>query len=151
MLFGLGAKNSLHMPQTVYDEIIAHAKDSYPNECCGVLVGGCYKGRRVFECHRVTNINIDRAMDRYVIDPKELNLIDKMSRVQGMDIVGFYHSHPDHPAKPSETDREWGQPGYSYVIVSVKGGKEVQVRSWSFDHESEPFSEEKLRVGEKGR
>ncbi|MBE7413963.1 MAG: M67 family metallopeptidase [Deltaproteobacteria bacterium] len=115
-----------------------------------MLVGATYTARRIFESQRANNVNTERAHDRYIIDPKELNLIDKIARSQGMDVMGFYHSHPDHPDKPSETDREWGQPGYSYFIISVKGGKDVSVRSWMIEDEKGPFKEESIKINEKG-
>lgn len=145
MFFGIG-KSVITIPRSVYDEIIAHSKEAYPHECCGVVVGGTLKGKRIFESHRAANTNTERANDRYLIDPKELNFIDKVARTQGMDILGFYHSHPDHPDKPSATDREWGQAGYSYIIVSVKKGTDVSARCWTFDEDSEPFNEEKLEI-----
>lgn len=140
-------KNCLHIPRQVYDEVLHHAEQSYPHECCGVLVGSALKDRRVFAAHAATNINTERATDRYVIDPKEINLIDRQARAEGLDILGFYHSHPDHPDRPSEFDREWGQPGYSYVIISVKSGKTASVKCWAFDDARDPFKEEKLKIG----
>jgi proteasome lid subunit RPN8/RPN11 len=145
-LFGFG-KTAVHISRSVHEEILAHAKEAYPNECCGVLVGANYGGeRKIFESHRATNVNTDRAHDRYIIDPREFNLIDKMARSQSMDVMGFYHSHPDHPDKPSETDREWGQTGYSYIIIAVKGGKETSMRSWMIEDDTAPFTEEKIKV-----
>ncbi|MEK7772876.1 MAG: M67 family metallopeptidase [Deltaproteobacteria bacterium] len=141
-------KTAINVPRGVYEEIIAHAKESYPNECCGVLIGATYKDKRVFEVQRANNANTERANDRYIIEPGELNFIDKVARTQGLDVVGFYHSHPDHPDKPSQTDRELGQPGYSYIIVSVKKGKDVSLRSWIFEEADEPFKEEKIKVGQ---
>lgn len=143
--FGLG-KSVLNISKSVYDEILTHARESYPNECCGVIVGTDYGSRKVFDSHRAKNISTERAHDRYIIDAGELNLIDKIARTQGMDVMGFYHSHPDHPDKPSATDREWGQPGYSYIIVSVKKGTEVSARSWMIDGETGPFEEEKIKL-----
>lgn len=142
---GLG-KSVIHISKAVYEEIINHAKESYPHECCGVLIGSTFETRKIFESQRAENSNKERAHDRYIIDPGELNLIDKIARSQGMDVMGFYHSHPDHPDKPSATDREWGQPGYSYFIISVKGGKDVSVRSWMIDGEDGPFKEEKIKI-----
>ncbi len=139
-------KPALNIPKAVYDEITSHAKDSYPNECCGVLVGSQQKEKRIFASHRVQNQNNDRASDRYIIDPKEINMIDRQCRVEDTQILGFYHSHPDHPDRPSKYDREWGQAGYSYVIISVNGGKYVSVKSWTFEADNEPFREEKIKI-----
>lgn len=145
-LFGL-VKNVLYVPQGVYEEMVNHSKESYPHECCGVLVGSALKDKRVFESHRMENTNTERAHDRFIIDPKELNFIDKTSRAQGLEILGFYHSHPDHPDKPSATDREWGHPGYSYVIISVHKGKDCSARCWAIEEDDGPFKEEKLKIG----
>jgi proteasome lid subunit RPN8/RPN11 len=139
-------KGSIRIPTNVYKEIMDHARDSYPEECCGYLLGNDLKTRKVFYVERGTNKNTERARDRYIIDPKEMNMVDKQARVQALDIIGFYHSHPDHPDRPSEFDREMGQPGYSYLIVSVKDGKETSARSWIFEEEGEPFKEEAVKV-----
>jgi proteasome lid subunit RPN8/RPN11 len=139
-------KGSVSIPRSVYDEIIAHATDSYPEECCGYLLGNTFKTKKVFYMERGTNKNTERARDRYIIDPMEMNMMDKQARVQALDIIGFYHSHPDHPDRPSEFDREMGQAGYSYLIVSVKDGKETSARSWIFEDENEPFREESVKI-----
>lgn len=145
MIFGLG-KKALNIPKAVYDEMLSHAIEAYPHECCGVIVGSALKDKRAFAVHRATNTNTERAHDRYVLDPRELNLIDKMARAEGLDVLGFYHSHPDHPDRPSEFDRANGQAGYSYVIIAVNNGKDVSVKSWIFDEDDKPFGEEKLKV-----
>ncbi|TAN59997.1 M67 family peptidase [bacterium] len=147
-MFFFGKKSTISIPTPIYDQIIEHAKDEYPHECCGVLVGNNMGGvRKVFEAHRVANTNKERAHDRYVIEPLEINIIDKCARATGLEVIGFYHSHPDHPDRPSEFDREMGQPGYSYFIVAVKGGKEVSVKSWIFTEDNEPFKEEAIKTG----
>ena len=145
MILGFG-KSAIHVPKAVYDEIINHARDAYPDECCGFLIGKAIRDKRVWEVERGTNANTERSRDRYVIDPKEYNLVDKVARTQGLDILGFYHSHPDHPDRPSEFDRAEGHPGFSYIIVSVQGGKTVSARSWIFDKDDEPFREEKIKI-----
>ncbi|MDP2689072.1 MAG: M67 family metallopeptidase, partial [Deltaproteobacteria bacterium] len=87
----------------------------------------------------------ERAQDRYIISPTEIYLMDREARSQGLDIVGFYHSHPDHPNEPSKTDREWGQPKYSYIIVSVNNGQ-AEARCWCFEDENAPFKEERIEI-----
>lgn len=144
-MFFFSKKGEIKFPKGIYDEILNHAKDEYPNECCGVLVGNP-DGKIVFESHRVRNVNTERAKDRYIIDPREINLIDRGARAQSLDIIGFYHSHPDHPDKPSQFDRDMGQPEYSYVIISINNGKDISVKSWSFLKENEPFKEETIKV-----
>ncbi len=141
-------KGRITIPRLVYDEIVSHAKDSYPNECCGVLVGNTLGSRKVFFAERATNINEERSADRYILDPKELNIIDKTARAANLDIIGFYHSHPDHTDRPSEFDRKEGQPGYSYMIVSVLEGTDVAARCWIFDEEGQPFKEELMNISQ---
>lgn len=143
---GLGKKKTLGITRDIFDQIIEHAKDSYPDECCGIMIGTDMKGKKVLYVHRAENTNTERSKDRYIISPTEIFLMDKEARGQGLDIVGFYHSHPDHPNEPSQTDREWGQPKYSYVIVSVKGGETAEARCWTFDDDKSPFREEKLEI-----
>ncbi len=137
-------KGRIEVPRQVYDEIVAHAKETYPHECCGVLIGNTLGARKVFNVERATNLNKERAADRYILDPKELNIIDKVARASSLEIIGFYHSHPDHTDRPSKYDREQGQAGYSYLIVSVMEGTDIAVRSWLFLEDGEPFIEEKL-------
>lgn len=136
----------LNIPRSVYDQIVAHSKEAYPHECCGFLVGKSSSEKTVAEAHRAENANKERANDRYIIDPKDINRTDKLARAKGLDIIGFYHSHPDHPDRPSQFDRDMGQAGYSYVIIAVRNGTDISVKSWSFDDEGEPFREEAFRV-----
>ncbi len=139
-------KTKLRVPEDVYSLITAHAREEYPHECCGVLIGNAMMGRKIFYAERCTNVNRDTPHNRYLMDPAEINLADKGARAQSLELMGFYHSHPDHPDRPSEYDREMAQPGYSYIIVSVKGGTEVSVKSWTFEEEDDPFKEEPMDI-----
>ncbi len=136
-------KNILQINKTIYDEIIGHAKSAYPHECCGALVG---KGKVVVKARLMENINKERANDRYGINPKELLKIEKEASANGLDVIGFYHSHPDHPDQPSAFDRERAWAFYSYIIISVQNGKDVSVKSWTFEDEKEPFIEEEVII-----
>ncbi|MEE9613412.1 MAG: M67 family metallopeptidase [Thermodesulfobacteriota bacterium] len=136
----------LRISGDAHDKIIEDSKGAYPHECCGVLVGSSGQERTVTKAIEVENLNKERARDRYEIDPAELNRVDREARKEGLDIIGIYHSHPDHPDRPSEFDRKRGQPEYSYVIVSVMGGNETTVKSWIFHDEGEPFEEEEIEV-----
>jgi proteasome lid subunit RPN8/RPN11 len=104
------------------DEIRAHASEGYPNEICGMLVAK--RGSRVVTgIKRATNANTDRPRDTYQIDPREHLRIERECDAQDLDIVGYYHSHPDHASYASIRDRESAWPGYHYLIVSVPNGK----------------------------
>jgi proteasome lid subunit RPN8/RPN11 len=109
-----------------YEAIRAHGEETYPHECCGVLLGRFNDDgtRIVTSTARAGNTRDDSPHNRYNIDPKELIRIQREGRERGEDIVGFYHSHPDHPARWSSTDlAEAHWIGCSYVITSVAKGK----------------------------
>jgi len=111
------------MDQTQYDMIRRHGEETFPHECCGVLLGHAEEAANVVvDAIRAGNIRTDSAHNRYQIAPQELIRIQREARQRGLDIVGFYHSHPDHPAQWSKTDlaeAHWF--GCSYVITSVVG------------------------------
>ena len=123
--------NTINLPAPLRDELETIAVNGYPYETCGVLVGASTDGQvRVERVFQARNLNTERARDRYVLDPDDLMTADKAAREAGLDIVGFWHTHPDHPALPSETDREAAWDGYSYVILSVSGARVEDLRSW---------------------
>src|ERR1700737_704776 len=96
------------------------AAAAYPNEGCGVLIGALADGRmEIVEATSARNMNTERARDRYDMDPRDIVVADREARQRGLDVVGFWHSHPDHPARPSQfdTDRAWID--YVYVIVNT--------------------------------
>ena len=100
-------------------------------------------GREGVEAFRTGNLNTERAHDRFELDPRDYMRADKQARAAGLDIIGIYHSHPDHPAQPSETDRAAAWEGYSYVIVAVNGGKAGDFHS--FELQGEQFKQEEVR------
>ncbi|HEX5236362.1 MAG TPA: M67 family metallopeptidase [Silvibacterium sp.] len=114
----------LRLNEQVYDAIRRHGEETYPYECCGVLLGRRAEGANDIEqAVRAGNARTDAAHNRYQIAPQELVKIQRMGRERGLDIVGFYHSHPDHPAQWSKTDfAEAHWIGCSYVITSVERG-----------------------------
>ena len=115
-----------------YDAIRQHGEETYPHECCGVLLGQMDGDVRVVtSTARCGNTREDSPHNRYNIDPKELIKIQREGRERSEDIIGFYHSHPDHPAQWSQTDlaeAHWF--GCSYVITSVEKGKAVVTNSF---------------------
>ena len=113
----------LRMDQVQFDKIRRHGEDAYPCECCGVLLGQIEEGvNTVHDAVSAENTRSDSAHNRYNIAPQELIGIQQQARRRGLDIVGFYHSHPDHPAEWSKTDLEEAHwVGCSYVITSVVG------------------------------
>jgi len=90
----------------------------------------------VVEVRRARNLEPERTDDRYVLDPAAFLAADRDARSEDLEVVGFWHSHPDSPAVPSETDRQAAWPGYAYVIVSVRRGRPREVRLWTFADDS---------------
>src|SRR6516165_5114390 len=117
--------SALQLPKAVFDAIRAHGEETYPHECCGVLLGrSTANGWKVEGAVRAENRRTDSAHNRYLIAPIELVRIQRQAQQQGLDIAGFYHSHPDHPAQWSPTDfAEAHWLGCSYVITEVAQGK----------------------------
>jgi proteasome lid subunit RPN8/RPN11 len=117
--------STLHIPRSIFDAIRSHGEETYPHVCCGVLLGhAAAEGWQVAEAVRAGNTRTDSAHNRYHIAPVELVKIQREASKQGLDIAGFYHSHPDHPAQWSPTDfAEAHWIGCSYVITEVTGGK----------------------------
>jgi proteasome lid subunit RPN8/RPN11 len=122
-----------------------HATASYPDECCGVLIGRAMEDATVVErVLSVGNERQDSRHNRFLISPETILAAQKEARGLGLDIVGYYHSHPDHPARPSDFDREHAWPWVSYLIVSLQGRKVVDTRSWRLREDRESFDEEAI-------
>lgn len=141
----------LKLPETVYAAIRQHGEETYPHECCGVLLGQMGEDARVVTSTvRCGNTRNDSPHNRYHIDPKELVRIQREGRERGEDIVGFYHSHPDHPARWSQTDfAEAHWIGCSYVITSVEKGRAAITNSFELlgsDESEKKFADENLEV-----
>ena len=117
----------------------------YPHETCGLMSGergsGCLVIERVVQAK---NLNRERAHDRYELDPLDFLAADTEARDLGLEVLGVWHSHPDHPARPSETDRAAAWPDWSYVIVSVTGAGVQDMRSWRLNGNNE-FDEEVIQ------
>jgi proteasome lid subunit RPN8/RPN11 len=122
----------LRLTEEIYRELRQHGEETYPHECCGVLLGRAEEGvNDVHESVRAGNTRTDSAHNRYHIAPQELVRIQRQGRERGLDIVGFYHSHPDHPAQWSATDfAEAHWIGCSYVITSVEQRRAITTNSF---------------------
>jgi len=123
----------LKFKQADYDAIRKHGEETYPHECCGILLG-CMDDdgtRTVTSTARASNTRTDSPHNRYLIDPRDQIRIQREGRERGEDVIGYYHSHPDHPAKASANDLEEAHwPGLSYVITSVERGKAAITNSF---------------------
>jgi proteasome lid subunit RPN8/RPN11 len=147
---------TLHLSESVVAQLRERCEASYPREACGLLLGqeqpreGKGPKRMVLRLHPARNLNAERPERRYDLDPRAFIAADTLARAEGLDILGVYHSHPDHPPNPSPTDLAGAQPGWSYVILAVKGegsegsGESQEYRSWTLDGGA--FVEEKTCV-----
>jgi proteasome lid subunit RPN8/RPN11 len=141
----------LKIGQEQYAALRQHGEETYPHECCGVLLGTMDgEARTVTSIVRAGNTRADSPHNRYNIDPKELVRIQRQGRERGEDIIGFYHSHPDHPAQWSQTDfAEAHWIGCSYVITSVEKGKAAVTNSFELqgaDEADKKFSHEQIEL-----
>jgi proteasome lid subunit RPN8/RPN11 len=130
---------------TALEAIREHGAEGYPHEICGIMLGPRGEGR-VSEVRRARNIIVERARDRYEIDPRDHIRIQREADAEGLDIVGYYHSHPDHPAQASRFDTERAWAGYVYVIVSIQNAKPVDQNGFVADQDGGPFRPEPLEV-----
>jgi proteasome lid subunit RPN8/RPN11 len=125
-----------------------HGEATFPEECCGFLIGRTRAengGTTVVErLLPVENERADSRHNRYVIQPETVLAAHKEARVVGADVVGYYHSHPDHPSRPSDFDREHAWPGLSYLIVSVQQGRAADSRCWRLADDRDRFDEETI-------
>jgi len=151
--------SSLRLSRSIYEAIRAHGEETYPHECCGALLGRCVPadsaqnelGGWVVETSvRAGNTRTDSAHNRYQIAPIELVKIEREARSSGLDIAGFYHSHPDHPAQWSPTDFEEAHwLGCCYVITAVAKGKATVTNSFflaGLQEEEKHFEQQTIEV-----
>lgn len=144
----------MRIPRGHVDAILAHAKAGYPFEVCGVLVGRngdpLRSGARVERVVSVVNREQETPQVRYQIAPEDLIRITREARDFGCEIVGYYHSHPDHPARPSETDRRIAAEGLSdgviHVVVGVEAGERASASAWVFRDATQSFEQEPLEL-----
>jgi proteasome lid subunit RPN8/RPN11 len=137
---------TLRLPGALADEIRRHGEAAYPAECCGAMVGRVEgAAKEVLRLSPAVNRRTDDP-HRYLIAPDDLRQLEREVREAGQEIVGYYHSHPDHPALPSAFDAEHAWPWYSYLIVRIDRGRGVDMASWVLDDERPIMYPESLDV-----
>jgi proteasome lid subunit RPN8/RPN11 len=138
------------IPKAVANGMLAHTRGGYPYEVCGVFVGKPGSPARVVEAVPVVNREADLPRVRYQIAPEDLMTIQQDAGKRGLEILGYYHSHPDHPARPSETDRKVAAEGLSdgvyHVVVGVEKGERALPTAWVFRDATQAFEEEPFDV-----
>lgn len=136
----------LQVPAAVMARLRAHLEAGYPNEACGALIGEVdERVHRVRDFRPMRNTITDRPRDRYALDPLEQLQVQKEAEASGLEIIGFAHSHPDHPPVPSRFDTDHAWTFYSYVVASVQAGQLAEARSWRLN-DAKTFEEEPLEI-----
>jgi proteasome lid subunit RPN8/RPN11 len=141
---------TLRLPAALLERIREHGRTAYPEECCGVMLGRIDRaGGRTEVVRLVAQENQredEHRHNRYLISPEAVLRADREARTAGLEIVGYYHSHPDHPSRPSDFDRDHAWPDQSYLIVAVAGGQAATAQSWRLRDDRSAFEEETVEV-----
>jgi proteasome lid subunit RPN8/RPN11 len=134
-------------------KIRAHGMQTYPHECCGALFGrdaSDGKPREIVEVFPLVNRRDDSPQNRFSVSTRDVIAAEREADAHGLSVVGWYHSHPDHPARPSEFDREHAWPWYSYIIVSVEKGVAREMRSWQLQEDRTRYEEGEIEEVKEG-
>ncbi|PYR29409.1 MAG: hypothetical protein DMF92_11935 [Acidobacteria bacterium] len=135
----------LSLASAFEDEIRRHGEETYPHECCGALVG---RGNRVEATVALPNTTEEGPRRRFLVRPSDYRLAEQRGRELGGELLGFYHSHPDHPARPSQYDLDHAWPTFAYVIVSVASGQAGDITVWWLKDDRSIFEEGELHGDE---
>jgi proteasome lid subunit RPN8/RPN11 len=143
----------IEVNQTIIDAITAHAEQDYPHECGGMLIGIFEEGKKMaVETFPLENAREEDARhDRILILPKDVLKAERYAREKKLDLVGYYHSHPDDQAVPSQYDLDHALPVWSYVIASVLKGKVEDIRSWEMENDRSRFNKEQILTASRER
>ncbi len=139
----------LTIPNDVLKQIQAHGEQAYPNEGVGLLLGTLNGADRTATAilELANSWPAEEQFHRYQVDGAAMLQAELAAGRRGLDILGFFHSHPDHPAEASSTDRDWATwPGYSYVITTIAHGRATVTRSWQLREDRSAFDEEALSL-----
>ncbi len=137
----------LKLSQELEARIRAHAAETYPYECCGALLGrDGDEGREVLALVPLENQRADSPRNRFSITAEDVRLAEQKAREQRIDLIGWYHSHPDHPAAPSEFDREHAWPWYSYIIVRSESQGTKEMNSWRLADDRACYANEPIET-----
>lgn len=146
---------AVHLPTKLLSEIQAHARASYPEECCGFLIGPAtepetVEARTIVALERAGNEYDGERRRRFLIRPEELRSLERHLEKTGQAVVGFYHSHPDHPARPSQFDQDHAWPWYSYLVLAVTASDTPAIGAFELEPDSAKFQEVPLSVVDEG-
>jgi proteasome lid subunit RPN8/RPN11 len=139
------SEHDIHLPESIVSEIRRHGGQTYPHECCGALVGHDHD---VSAAVPLPNTTEEGPRRRFLVRPSDYRLAEERARQLGGDLIGFYHSHPDHPARPSQYDLDHAWPTFAYVIVSVAAGVAGDMTVWWLKEDRTTFEEGTLHHGD---
>jgi proteasome lid subunit RPN8/RPN11 len=151
----MASEFQLHISQDLAERIGQHGAETFPNECCGALLGrdsafeenaDGESSREVLELFPLVNRRDDSPRNRFAVTAEDVLEAEKAARKHGLDVVGWYHSHPDHPARPSQFDREHAWPWYSYIIMSVMSGQPADMTSWRLNDDRQDYTAERIEI-----
>jgi len=135
------------IPSPELEKIREHARRAYPNECCGALFGKeDSQSKLVREGRPLENMRHDSPRNRFLVTADDFRDCERYARERGVEILGFYHSHPDHPARPSDYDLEHAWPWLSYVIVAIDKGEPGEITSWEMAEDRSVMRQERLEA-----
>ena len=135
----------LALGRGVEEAIRLHGEETYPHECCGALVGS---GGRVTTAVALPNTTDEGPRRRFLVRPSDYRLAEQRASELAGDLLGFYHSHPDHPARPSQFDLDHAWPNFAYIIVAVAAGKAGDMTVWFLEEDRSRFEEGDLHGDE---
>lgn len=153
-------ETTLWISDHLAEKIRAHGTETYPHECCGALLGrdsSAIAGansekeshsppREILSLFPLVNRRDDSPRNRFSVTAEDVRDAEKAAVAHGLEVVGWYHSHPDHPARPSQYDRDHAWPWYSYIIVSVQNGAPQDMTSWRLNDDRQEFSPEGIEI-----
>jgi proteasome lid subunit RPN8/RPN11 len=147
----MGTEPRARLSNEIAAKIRSHGAETYPHECCGALLGRELADdlREIVALFPLVNRRDDSPRNRFSVTSDDVRDAEKAARAQGLDVLGWYHSHPDHPAKPSQYDQDHAWPWYSYIIVSVVNGEPQYMTSWRLSDDRSKFTSEDLEIRER--
>ena len=146
--YRLWNKSMIKLKNEHIETMKSHGERTYPDEGCGLLIGRTSRERKIVEeVWPTENARLDSRRTRYSIPPDELLRLECDARTRGLEVIGFFHSHPDAEARPSGYDLEYAWPWYSYIIVAVKAERAEDINSWVLKDDRPQFEREEISVG----
>ena len=137
-------KATLLISREAFQTMKEHGESGFPNEICGFMFGSYQDGRNITSIRPLKNVKTGDQRRRFEIDPLDYQKAELHALKEGIDLVGVYHTHPNHPAIPSIYDLKQAVPVFSYIILSIQEGKFDHIRSWQIDEDSNKFFEEQI-------